>query len=88
MMSANPGDGDNPSMMMKAKPTEPTVVMNGGPAMMAANPASGDNPTVMTDAKREPKPKVPTSKYFASSGLEPVARSQTSADRRRPIEAR
>jgi len=51
MMSANPGGGDNPAMMMKA---EPTVVMNGGPAMVAANPASGDNPAVMTDAKREP----------------------------------
>jgi cytochrome c biogenesis protein CcdA/thiol-disulfide isomerase/thioredoxin len=54
MMSANPGGGDNPAIMMKAKPTEPTVVMNGGPAMMSANPASGDNPAVMTDAKREP----------------------------------
>ena len=39
MMSANPGGSDNPTMMMKAKPTEPIVVMNGGPAMMAANPA-------------------------------------------------
>jgi cytochrome c biogenesis protein CcdA/thiol-disulfide isomerase/thioredoxin len=38
MMSANPGGGD-PAMMMQAKPTEPTDLMNGGPAMMAANPA-------------------------------------------------
>jgi cytochrome c biogenesis protein CcdA/thiol-disulfide isomerase/thioredoxin len=39
MMSANPGGGDNPAMMMKAKPMEPTVVMTGGAAMMPANPA-------------------------------------------------
>ena len=51
MMSANPGGGDNPAMMMKAKPTEPTVVMNSGPAMMSANPTSGDNPAMMMKAK-------------------------------------
>jgi cytochrome c biogenesis protein CcdA/thiol-disulfide isomerase/thioredoxin len=39
MMSANPAGGDNPAMMMKAKPTEPAVVTTGGAAMMAANPA-------------------------------------------------
>jgi hypothetical protein len=54
MVATNPGGGDNPAMMMKSNPTEPTVVMNGGPAMVAANTASGDNPAVMTDAKREP----------------------------------
>jgi len=40
MMAANPGKGgDNPAMMMQAKPTEPSVVMNDGPSMMSANPA-------------------------------------------------
>jgi cytochrome c biogenesis protein CcdA/thiol-disulfide isomerase/thioredoxin len=41
---------ENPAMMMKAKPTEPNVVMNGG-AMMSANPPAGDNPAMMMKAK-------------------------------------
>jgi thiol-disulfide isomerase/thioredoxin len=51
MMSAvNSASGaDNPAMM-KAMPTEPSVVMTGG-AMMSANPPAGDNPAMMMKAK-------------------------------------
>jgi cytochrome c biogenesis protein CcdA/thiol-disulfide isomerase/thioredoxin len=51
MMSANPGGGDNPAMMMKAKSADPIVIPNDAAAMMAANPGGGDNPAMMMKAK-------------------------------------
>jgi len=52
MTAVNSASGDeNPAMMMKAKPTEPSVVMNGGGAMMSPNPAAGENPAMMMKAK-------------------------------------
>ncbi len=45
-----PGD-ENPAMMMKGKPIEPSVVMNGAPVVMSADPASAGAQSAMMKAK-------------------------------------
>ena len=44
-----PGD-ENPAMMMKGKPIEPSVVMNGAPVVMSADPASAGAQSARSNA--------------------------------------